>query len=85
MESSHRPVRLMDAQDGTETDWPDVISLPHSSGWDGIVVGKLIDQCKRCTSLNNMRRAAWYAQDWGQDRWAREEFYRHWEEVHRND
>ncbi|MEU5429008.1 hypothetical protein AB0H73_25925 [Streptomyces olivoreticuli] len=59
-------------------------SLPHSPGVGGIVVGKTIDQCKRCTSLNNMRRAAWLANDWDLDAWAREEFYQHWEAVHRN-
>ncbi|MGW1074729.1 hypothetical protein [Streptomyces sp. NPDC002537] len=58
--------------------------LPHSPGVGGIVVGKLVDQCKRCTSLNNMRRSAWVACDWDLDAWAREEFHRHWEEVHRN-
>ncbi|RLV08471.1 hypothetical protein CTZ27_06625 [Streptomyces griseocarneus] len=83
MDSSHRSVRLADAQTGTANDWPDVISLPHTSGMAGIVVGKTVDECKTCTSLNNLRRAAWAAKDWDQDRWAREAFHQHWEAVHR--
>ncbi|MEV6671566.1 hypothetical protein [Streptomyces sp. NPDC051162] len=83
MNTKPRAVRLTDAQTGTSKSDNTVISLPHSPGWDGIVVGKVVDQCKTCTSLNVLRRAAWQAEDWDQDAWARQEFYRHWKEAHR--
>ncbi|GAA0363870.1 hypothetical protein GCM10010319_47080 [Streptomyces blastmyceticus] len=62
-----------------------VISLPHSSGPSGVIVGKKVDECPTCSRLNDDRHRASTPPtvNWPLENRARREFHTHWEEAHR--
>ncbi|MEV6672209.1 hypothetical protein [Streptomyces sp. NPDC051162] len=73
-------MRLTDVQTGTGKGL--LVSLPHTSGGAGVVVGGVTDRCPTCVRLRNRRHAAWRAGDFAAELRARQEWFDHYDQEH---